>query len=155
MAQLFYRQANYAEAERIVEQAISNFDKTTFFPETKIHAYGLRARLRKQRADLNGALTDLAEELRSVENLRPQIGGSEETRAGFFKRRAYDFDLMVSWQLEIGRIEKALEYAERGRARVLLDQLAVGKIDLRSGIPARGRSASRKTRVETHSDLHR
>ena len=53
----------------------------------------------------------------------------------FLSRYTDLFEAMIKWQLDEGRAEAALEYAERGRARVLLDQLAAGKVDLRQSIP--------------------
>jgi len=135
LAALYYAQGKYAQAEQIVGRAISIFDATTGYPLSRVSAYALRAKLKKQNGDFDAALEDLEEALSSIEELRPQVGGGEETRAGFFEKYANLFDLMVSWQLEAGEIEEAIEYAERGRARVLLDQLALGKVDLRQSIP--------------------
>jgi len=135
LAGLCWKQSKYAEAESLIERAIRFWDTTTGYPDRRTIAYALRARLRKQKGDLEGALADLTEALRLAEALRPQIGGGDETRAGFYEQHSEYFNLMVAWQLETGQIEKALEYAERGRARVLLDQLATSQIDLRNSIP--------------------
>jgi hypothetical protein len=45
------------------------------------------------------------------------------------------FDQMLAWRLENGEIARALDAHERARARVLLDQLAAGSVNLRAGIP--------------------
>jgi len=116
------------------ERAIQIWNVVADYPNLRGQAYSLRAQLRKKKNDLNGALSDLAEALRVVDHLRPQIGGGEETRAGFFEKYSDHFSRMVTWQLEAGQFEKALEYSERGRTRVLLDQLAANKIDLRISI---------------------
>jgi tetratricopeptide (TPR) repeat protein len=135
LAALYHGQGKYAEAEPLIDRAIRILDATTGYPDVRVNAYALRAKLLKLKGDLGGALNNLAEALDSIEEMRPQIGGGEETRAGFFEKYAVGFDWMVDWQLEKGDIEKAIEYAERGRARVLLDQLAAGKIDIRQSIP--------------------
>ncbi|MBL0173597.1 MAG: CHAT domain-containing protein [Gemmatimonadaceae bacterium] len=122
-----------------LNRAVTIFDAAptgTFNPIERIRAYSWRARIRKASGDRARALTDLAEAIRSVEELRPQVGGSEETRAIFFGRYTELFELMITWRLESRDVGAALEYAERGRARVLLDQLAAGKIDLRQSIPS-------------------
>ncbi|MGH7599722.1 MAG: tetratricopeptide repeat protein, partial [bacterium] len=147
LARLYNDQGKYAEAESLINQAIHIWEATTGFPHWRVSAYTLRARLRKQKGNLQDALSDLADVLRSAEKLRPQIGGGEETRAGFFEKYADHFNRMVAWQIEAGQIEKAFEYAERGRSRVLLDQLAVGQIDLRSSIPPDIRASLEKREI--------
>jgi hypothetical protein len=137
----------------LIEQAIRLLDATTGYPDWRISAYVLRAVLRKQNGSLDGAISDLSEALRSAEKLRPQIGGGEETRAGFFGKYSDDFNRMVAWQLEAGQIEKAIEYAERGRARVLLDQLATNQVDLRISIPADMRAHLEKREIDTKAYL--
>ncbi len=130
----------------LIDRAIHIFDANTGWPRKRVEAYVLRARLLKDRGRLPDAMNDLAEALRSSEALRPQIGGGEETRAGFFEKYSNHFDRMVAWQLEVGQIEKALAYAERGRARIFLDQLAVAQIDLLNSIPEEAKHLSLEKR---------
>jgi len=126
----------------LIERAIRIWDANRVYPEWRVDAYALRGRWRKQMGDQMGALNDLSEALRSAEKLRPQVGGGEETRAGFFEKYDDHFDEMVAWQLEAGQMEEALEYAERGQARALLDQLAVAQIDLLNSIQDKNKRIS-------------
>ena len=43
---------------------------------------------------------------------------------------------MVRWQIEDRRLDRAVEYAERARARALVDRLLAARVDLRRHIPA-------------------
>ena len=119
------------------ERAIRILNIVKRFPDWWVDVYSLQAQLNKRKGDWERALYELAEALRIAETRRPEIGGGEEARASFFERYKYAdlFNRMAAWQLETGQIEKALEYAERGRARVFLDQLAAVKIDLLNSIP--------------------
>lgn len=143
----------FKTAVLINERAIRIWNATTGYPNLRGDAYSLRAQMRKQKGDLHGAVSDLGEALRTANELRPQIGGGEEKRAGFWGRYTDNFNLMVAWQVEAGAIEKTVEYAERGRARVLLDRLTANKIDLRSGIsdniraPLEKRETDAKARI--------
>ncbi|MDZ7292988.1 MAG: CHAT domain-containing protein [candidate division KSB1 bacterium] len=118
-----------------IERAVGIYDSTGQDPVWRINAHAWRAQMRKQKGDFGGAVADLAEALSSTEKLRPQVGAGEETQAAFWEQYVDLFNRMVAWQLEAGHLEPALEYAERGRARVMLDQLAAGQIDLRNSIP--------------------
>ena len=133
---IMLRGGDIGEARRLVERAIATLDAGSALPDLRVISYALRAELRQRDGDRAGAAADMAEAIRGAEELRPRVGGGEETRAAFFSEYAYLFDLMVAWRLEAGDVAGALEYAERGRARVLLDQLAAGKVDLRQSIPA-------------------
>lgn len=136
LAFLRFRAGDAPAALGPAERAARILDATTGGPGQRIDAHALLARIRKRLGEDREALGNLEEALRGVEELRPRLGGGEEARALFFESYGHYFDLMVYWQLEDDRVEEALEWAERGRARVLLDQLAAGKVDLRQGIPA-------------------
>ena len=135
LAGLFHNEGDYADAQPLYERALSIFNASPAYPHRRVEALIDYARLRKAMGDPRGALLDLEEGLRSAEALRPQTSGSEETRAGLFGRYDGAFDTMVAWQLEASDIAAAFEWAERGRARALLDQLAAGQVDLRAAIP--------------------
>ena len=154
LAGLYYKQGKDVDATLpLMERAIRIVDATTGNPDLRIKAYAWRARMRKQKGDMPGALSDLIAALHSAEKLRPQVGGGEETRAGFFERYTDHFNRMVAWQLEVGQIEPALEYAERGRARVMLDQLAAGQVDLRNRIPEDIRVSLEKRETDAKARL--
>ncbi len=135
LAFLYQKSHDDSLAIPVLNRAISIFNKTIGHPESRVRAYSTRAQSHKNLGESELAMNDLEEALLSAEEMRPQIGGSEQTRAGFFGQYAEDFDTMVDWTIASGDLEKAFEYAERGRARVLLDQLKSGKIDLRTSIP--------------------
>ena len=118
-----------------VDRAIAILDRSTAFPEGRADAHALRARFLRRAGDLDAAIASLATSLELVEQLRPQTGGSERTRAERWASYLGLFDRMVDWQLEAGRPGEALASAERGRARVLLDQLAAARVDIRGQVP--------------------
>ncbi|MDX1623787.1 MAG: CHAT domain-containing tetratricopeptide repeat protein [Gemmatimonadota bacterium] len=128
-----------AEAESRYDRAIEILEAVPIYPEMRISAYLGRGRLHKKRGSVDEAMRDLAEGLEQVERLRPLSGGDERTRSEFFVRFSEDFDRMVDWLLSDQRIEDAFEYAERARARVLLDQLSGAGIDIRNHIEPEGR----------------
>lgn len=133
---LFLRGGRDGRAAEIVGSALSTFDRTSAYPEMEVEARALNAEILKRGGNTSGALEAMAAALIGVEELRPHTGGGEATRAGFLGRYVGHFNKMVSWLIEAGRPAEALQYAERVRARVLLDQLAAGRVDLRRGIPS-------------------
>lgn len=134
LASLHEQAGRLAEALTAVDQALAILTRTVADPGLAISAFQLRAMLRRQTGDPEGGVRDLAEAIARAESQRPELGGGESERAAAFRRHAEAFDLMVEWRVEAGDIASAFEHAERGRARVLLDQLAAGKVDLRAAI---------------------
>jgi CHAT domain-containing protein/tetratricopeptide (TPR) repeat protein len=120
-------------ARSLLDSAIAILTARPASLEVRSNAFALRARVRKQQRDTAGAFADLAEAIRSAEAQRPQVGGGEHGRAAYFARYREQFERMAQWELEAGDVARAVEYAERGRARVLLDQLAAARVDLRAG----------------------
>lgn len=141
------------EALTLLDRAVSILSRTTAYPETLAEALALQAEIHRGRGHADLALSSLARSLAVVEDMRPRTGGSDATRADFLARYSVRFHLMAAWLLEAGRIADALDYAERGRARVLLDQLAIARVDLRRDIPAATREPLERAEREAKGRL--
>jgi CHAT domain-containing protein/tetratricopeptide (TPR) repeat protein len=66
-----------------------------------------------------------------IETPRAGTIGGESQRAEYFAQFANAFDLLVTWNLEAGRVADAFAFAERGRNRTFLDELSLAGVDLR------------------------
>jgi CHAT domain-containing protein len=135
-----------------LQTAIKILDETKGFPDWRADALSLLAQFQKKQGAQKIAISNLSEALRLAEHIRSRIGGGDESRANYFVRYADEFNRMVAWQVEANNNVEAIAYAERGRARVLLDQLVAGKIDLYSSIPVeiRTRLEKRETDAKAH-----
>ena len=122
-------------ARRLLARAIPVLEVTRASPRALAEAYGLRARSHWARGMADTALADMRSAVRIVEELRPQRGGGDETRARFLAEHVRYFNTLVDWLVAGNRLEEALGVAERMRSRVLQDQLAASHVDLRAGIP--------------------
>jgi CHAT domain-containing protein len=78
-----------------------------------------------------------------AESHRTQISGAEQERALGFSEFSDAFEQMVAWQAELGDVAEALAALERGRARSLLDELALAGADLDAG-----RSAPERQQIQ-------
>ncbi len=136
LATLYSDSDKHQEALIYIDKALKVLPKKIANPELFAKVHYRSALIHKKLSNHTLALNHLAAAANAAEQMRPQVGGGEETRAAFFQKYVTLFDQMIAWQLEKGDLEKAIEYAERSQARTLLDQLAAGKIDLRISIPA-------------------
>ncbi len=65
------------------------------------------------------ALDSWKESLEVIERLRPRVVASDEARAGFLEGKQAVYADTIDLLMELGRVEEALELAERSRARAL------------------------------------
>lgn len=124
-----------AAVRRLLDRALAIFAATPVYPEVAAEALALRARLYRRAGERDKAFADLERSLAQAESLRLRAGGGEGARMQVFARFLPDYQLMIRWQVEDGRLDRAVEYAERSRARALVDQLLAARVDLRRGIP--------------------
>ena len=98
------------------------------------------ARLERSRGNISEALSQVEETLKIVESLRADISGTELRSAYFASvQQYYEFYVDILMSIHEGKPNegfdrRALEAAERGRARSLLELLASSQADLRAGI---------------------
>jgi CHAT domain-containing protein/tetratricopeptide (TPR) repeat protein len=122
------------EARSLLERAVSILEASPAEPRSLVRARVLRASILRRDGRVEQAKEELARGLELLETLRPDVGGGEQTRARFVSTYLAAFHRMVKWQLEDARVDEAFRFAEKARSRALLDQLAAGRVNLRSGI---------------------
>jgi CHAT domain-containing protein/Tfp pilus assembly protein PilF len=72
----------------------------------------------------------LEESIATVETLRAQVAGGEQEQQRFFEDKVSPYHAMVELLITQKNMAEALAYAERARARVLLDVLHSGRINI-------------------------
>src|ERR1041384_4156587 len=76
------------------------------------------------------------EAIANIETLRAQVAGGELEQQHFFERSLDPYHGMVELLVEQKEFDAALAYAERAKARVLLDVLRSGRIDVTKAMTA-------------------
>jgi len=122
-------------AETMVIDALRVLESTGVRLDARIDAYALRADLWWRRGAKAHAYMSLDRAISTAEHLRAQSGGGVLTRAEYQKQWLKLYDRMIAWRLADAP-DTAFMYAERARARVLLDELAASGADLEAGIPS-------------------
>lgn len=122
------------EALVLVRGAIDAFGRTSAYPDEEAEALALEAELLAARGLPIAAIERLRRAVAIVENQRTSAAGGDAARAERFARWAERYRRLVALELDTGDLAGAFEVAERMRARVFLDQLAAGRVDLRAGI---------------------
>ncbi len=125
----------YREGEEALREAITRAESHGLALEVLARAYRGLGEIAWATGRPQEALTHLQKALEHIEWLRPQASTEELHRAGFFEQWKYRYELMVTWQSELGQVQEVLWAMEMSRARTLLEQLATAGVDLLAGLP--------------------
>ncbi|MEM3433857.1 MAG: CHAT domain-containing protein [Candidatus Methanomethyliaceae archaeon] len=89
----------------------------------------------------------------TIEWLRARSAAEELQRAQFFATKTYPFELMASWQAELGDAGGVFSAMERSRARVLVEQMELAGQDLLAGLPEEEAGRLRQKEAEVLSRI--
>ncbi|HXG64713.1 MAG TPA: CHAT domain-containing protein, partial [Blastocatellia bacterium] len=139
IGQLYTAMANEQKAAEYFQHALS-LGKTAANPGRQAQALYNLAQIARKRGDLQHARAQIEEALQLVESMRAKMS-DEGLRSAYFAtvQDYYEFYVSLLMQLHkqngaAGLDRLALEAAERGRARTLLDLLREAGTDIRQGI---------------------
>lgn len=88
------------------------------------------------------------EAIRTIESMRAQAAGNEQQRQYFFADKISPYGEMVALLVAQNRPAEALMYAERAKARVLLDVLGTGRSNITKAMTPGEQAQERKLRQE-------
>ncbi|MDQ1558116.1 MAG: hypothetical protein QOD32_1176 [Pyrinomonadaceae bacterium] len=88
------------------------------------------------------------EAIAAIEDLRRQVAGGEESQQRYFEDKVSPYYDMIELLVQVGKPHDALVYAERAKARVLLDVLGRGRRDVNKHMTAPERERELKLRSE-------
>lgn len=90
----------------------------------------------------------LAEAITIIETLRANVAGGEVERQRSFGSKVAPYHTMVDLLTREGRLAEALNFAERAKARVLLDALQTGHVNITKALTEEEQEQERKLRAE-------
>ena len=153
LANIYANKRKYAKAELMLDRTISIQSAKGIDKGTLSNSYRLRAKIAWQQEDRDKAIFALHEAMRLAELQRTQFSGAAQDHANAFSSFGYTYELMVAYQTILGNVPEVFSTMERGRAKSLLDQLAVSGTDLLAGLPADEAAILHKRDVDAKSRL--
>jgi CHAT domain-containing protein/uncharacterized protein HemY len=147
IALLRSERGNNAEALPLAERAASiakEIGKRETFWQARATA-GKVYRALKQVPEARGAF---AEAIGVIEDLRRQVAGGEENRQRYFEDKVSPYYEMADLLVGENKLDEALRYAERAKARVLLDVLQGGRNDIIKRMTESEQARERKLKDE-------
>ncbi|HKX33440.1 MAG TPA: tetratricopeptide repeat protein [Blastocatellia bacterium] len=122
-------QGNHLEALRFAERAIDLASQTDR-REVLWSAYYTAGRASLALNQLDRARQSFDAAIRTIEAIRTQVVGGEQEQQRFFESKVNPYQAMVELLIAQQQPGEALGYAERARARVLLDVFSGGRLNL-------------------------
>ncbi len=132
---LEHKRGHDEQAKALLDRAIAIRDRAGIAPGERFRGYDLRAQIAWKAGRRDEALADLRHAMELAEQQRGHSAGAEQERAVLFAQFGKAFERMVGWQFRLGDAAEAFAAIERSRSRSLLDQMALGSVDLLAGLP--------------------
>ena len=148
MAAVRYELKEREEASRLAARA-ADIARQVGSREALWHALTVGGRAEYALGQTAAARKALDEAISVVETMRADVAGGEQQRQGFFEDKVSPYQAMVGLLVEAGEVGAALSYAERAKARVLLDVLQSGRADVAKALTPEERRRERELEGES------
>lgn len=143
IAVVYCAQGNYAEALSAIGQAYE-LARQLRNPDRLYGSRQIAARAYRGLGQTDKARQAYDEAIATVEDARNLVAGDEQDRQRFFQSRVSPYYEMVALLVDQNQINEALAYAERAKARVLLEVLQNGKINITKAMTAEEQQRERR-----------
>jgi CHAT domain-containing protein len=143
MGDTYYAQGNYGEALKFEERS-AEMARRLGNPEDLWYARMMSGRSYLALGQNVQARQALEEAITTIENMRTQVAGGELEEESFFENKVVPYHAMAELLISQNKLFEALLYAERAKARVLLDVLQSGKVKIDKAMTAQQRDEERR-----------
>ncbi|MEP7337956.1 MAG: CHAT domain-containing protein [Acidobacteriota bacterium] len=131
-ASLLAKQKNYQQAAALIERALSisnpNNNWQNSNRELLRHEYQTAGEIYALLSKPAEARSAFEQSISIIEELRMQVAGNEQQQEQFFENKLAPYLGVIQILLDANNPQEALAYAERAKARVLLDVLQSGRV---------------------------
>jgi CHAT domain-containing protein len=145
MAEIYYLQGNYSKSLEFADKATA-LAKQLDYPyawnslTTAGYAHRALSQTKEARKDLESAIG-------KIESLSTQTLGGQSQQEHYLEGMTGPYQMLVDISVSEDKILEAFGYAERFKARTLLDILQTGKIDITKAMSAQEREQERKFKL--------
>lgn len=151
-ASLFARQKNYPQAVALIERAISisnqNGNRQSSNRELLRYQYQTAGEIYALSGKPAEARLAFEQSISIIEELRLQVAGGEQQQEQFFENKLAPYLGVIQILLDANKPQEALVYAERAKARVLLDVLQSGRVKIAKAMTATEQEQERRLNDE-------
>lgn len=150
LASVYYQQGDFQQAMTLLARAIPIAEKNGSL-ELLAEVYTLGGDIQFKLGQENLSRQNYERAIVAVERLRQQTAGGERDRQRSLENKLAPWHGMIRLLVNQKNDQEALLYAEKSRARTLLDVLHSGNVDIRKLMSIEEQEQERKLRVEAAS----
>jgi CHAT domain-containing protein/Tfp pilus assembly protein PilF len=143
-------QGNYETALEAADRA-ARLAREIGSPEMVWDARTVAGRAHRRLNRLTQAREAFDEAISTIEALRAQIAGSEQGRQLFFENKLAPYHEMVELLVTQDKKAEALSYAERAKARALVEVLSSGRVNITKAMTSQEQDQERRLQTELTS----
>lgn len=153
IASALEHQGKHEEALVMADEALKIFERLDRSIWSRYRAYFLKGEIALRANNLDLALENFKKASDVTEIARAGFAGGDANRSQGFQYYVLAYLRYAHTLLKQNRIDEAVAAVEKGRARTLIDQLSLAKVDLLQGLPAAQAAEIRKKLVEARQEL--
>ncbi len=150
MATTYNRKGDFQEAAHVAAEA-GNLGESSGMREVVWRSDLEQGKAHRGLGDLAQAETRFAKAIHTIEDLRLDVAGGESERENFFEDKLEAYHRMLDLLVADGRTAEAFHYAERAKARVLLDVFKNGRRELTELMTVADRQREQDFRIKLAS----
>jgi CHAT domain-containing protein/uncharacterized protein HemY len=143
----YLAQGDYGRAVDFSERAASLAERIDS-PDTLASALTTAGSAYRKLNQHAKASQELGKAIALIEKMRALVAGSEQERQGFLEYRITPYYAMADLLLDQNNPSDALAFAERARARTLLDALESGRVDITKSLTVDEKEQEHKARSQ-------
>jgi CHAT domain-containing protein len=136
MLTLYFLQEKYEMAEQLSSELVTYADRPQVPRPVLASAFSIRALAARCLNKLDDACLYDARAVELSEEELATLSGGEQQRAESMSAGYYRYSCAAIDHLRTKKIAEGFAFSERGRGRTLIDQMALGHVDLYAGMPA-------------------
>ncbi|MEK6299738.1 MAG: CHAT domain-containing protein [Acidobacteriota bacterium] len=143
IAGAYYSQGNHEKSLEFSQRA-GAVAKQIGSPERLLNARTIEGKAHRSLNRFVEARQAFQEAIDTIETVRGQLAGNEQQQEQFFENKVSPYQAMVELLIAQSKNSEALAYAERAKARMLLDVLRSGRVNIAKAMTAPEQERERK-----------
>src|SRR5262245_30555292 len=146
LGKLYHDQGKYAEMLEVSRRSARLAEEINS-PDELLHAQDLTGIAFRALGQLAEARRSFLAAIATIESLRHQVAGGEQQQQSFLESKISPWRAMIALLVSQKEYAEALSFAERSKARALLDTLQSGRDSLRGSLSPQEQQAEEERRL--------
>lgn len=142
-ADVRYEMGEYAISATLAEESLRLAREMRFF-NLSYYSATILGKAQLAQGQTNQAFKTLTQAIEWVEEARHRIVGQEDEKVYFFENKLEPYHILMKMMVDQNKPLEALRYAEKAKARSLLDAMQRGRVDIKKAMTEKERQEEQR-----------